>query len=70
MAAGNAFSAASEVARSSPGVGKTVRKSAATAASPPATAQAPSETRPSRMPMRAAVPAFSAAARIATPQEV
>lgn len=35
MAAGKALSAASEVARSRPGVGKTVRKSAATAARPP-----------------------------------
>lgn len=70
IAAGKALSAASEVARSSPGVGKTVRKSAATAASAPATAQAASETRPRRTPISAAVSGFSAAARIDTPHEV
>ena len=40
----------------------------ATAASAPATIQASTETRPSRMPISAAVSPSSAAARIATPQ--
>ncbi len=70
IAAGNAFIAANDVLRSRPGVGNTVRNSAATAASAPAIAHAASDTRVSRTPISAAVSPSSAAARIATPHEV
>ena len=53
---------------SRPGVGAPTRNSAATAARAPATIQASAETRPSRMPISAAVSPSSAEARIATPQ--
>ena len=68
MAAGNARSATECTSGATPGVGEPTRKSPATAASAAPTTQASAETRPSLMPISAAVSPSSAVARIATPQ--
>ena len=68
IAAGKARSATACRPGCTPGVGEPTRNRPATAASAPPTTQASADTRPSRMPMSAAVSPSSAAARIATPQ--
>src|ERR687893_844459 len=68
MAAGKARSAVAYTAELTPGVGLPTRNKAATPARTPATTQASAETRPCRIPMRAAVSPSSAEARMATPQ--
>ena len=68
MAAGRALSATVATAGVTPGVGAPTANSPAVAASTPATIQATIETRPIRIPIRAAASPSSAAARIAMPQ--
>ena len=68
IAAGKARSATEWTPGVTPGVGEPTRNIPAIAASAAPMTQASADTRPSRMPIRAAVSPSSALARMATPQ--